>query len=89
MPKRRRKLSPELEKKIGYIKKDVELVVAKINDIDEEELQLEFQQAFEPVKLAYGYLRLQYDETGFTEETETALSNYQKLLDKFRLEYEV
>ena len=37
MPKRRRKLSPELEKNISLAKKQIELITAIIHDIDEED----------------------------------------------------
>ena len=41
MAKRRRKLSPELEKNISLAKKQIELITAIIHDIDEEDIQEE------------------------------------------------
>ena len=49
MPKRRRKLSPELEKHISLAKKQIELITAIIHDIDEEDIQEEYKAAFLPV----------------------------------------
>ena len=40
MAKRRRKLSPELEKNISLAKKQIELITAIIHDIDEEDICL-------------------------------------------------
>ena len=43
MAKRRRKLSPELEKNISLAKKQIELITAIIHDIDEDDIQEEYK----------------------------------------------
>ena len=42
MPKKRRKLNKDFERKIYSSKKNVELVLAKIYDIDDEDIQKEY-----------------------------------------------
>ena len=56
MPKKRRKLNKDFEKKIYTSKKNVELVLAKIYDIDDEDIQKEYMSAFNPV--SYTHLTL-------------------------------
>ena len=53
MPKKRRKLNQDMEKEISSAKKTVELIVAKINDIDEEDIQVEYRQAFQKIILEH------------------------------------
>ena len=89
MPKKRRKLSPELEKNISLAKKEIELITAKIHDIDEEDIQEEYKQAFIPVFSLYMQLEQGYKEVGFNEETTKIYSNYLDNLDNFMNEYEI
>tara|TARA_Y100001968_G_C19265171_1_gene671292 strand:- start:563 stop:832 length:270 start_codon:yes stop_codon:yes gene_type:complete len=89
MPRRRRKLSPELEKDISLAKKQVELITAIIHDIDEEDIQEEYKSAFLPVMSSYLSLDQMYKEIGFTEETNGLYQLYLKSLDKFKSEYEL
>ena len=89
MARKRRKLSPELEKEISTAKKKVELITALINDIYEEEIQLEYKQAFNQVAVACIYLSNQYVANGVTEETETALALYKGLISQFEDEFEI
>ena len=49
MPKKRRKLNKDFEKEIYSSKKNVELVLAKIYDIDDEDIQKEYMSAFNEV----------------------------------------
>ena len=53
MAKRRRKLSPELEKKISLAKKQIELITAIIHDINDDDIQEEYKSAFLPVMAAF------------------------------------
>ena len=46
MTKKRRKLNKDFERKIYSSKKNVELVLAKIYDIDDEDIQKEYMSAF-------------------------------------------
>ncbi len=89
MPKKRRKLSPEMEKDISSAKKKVELIVAIINDIEEEDIQADYIIAFEPVKVCLNTLSDLYDQFGFLQETEDRLKLYKKLISEFEEQYEV
>ena len=89
MPKKRRKLSKELEQEISVAFKKVELVTAKINDIQDDETQLEYKKAFESVVNTYLLLKTLYDSHGLTEETSGLNIKYKDLLSLFEDEYEI
>ncbi len=89
MPKRRRKLSSEMEKEISSITKRVELITAIINDIDEEELQEEYRTAFSYAKDISVFLAKEYQVNGLTDDTEAALKRYHELITQFENEYEI
>ena len=89
MVKRRRKLSPELEKNISLAKKQIELITAIIHDIEEEDIQEEYKSAFLPVMSTYMSLDQMYKELGFNDETESLYKLYLSNLEKFKAEYEL
>ena len=89
MAKRRRKLSPELEKDIALAKKQIELITAIIHDIDEEDIQEEYKSAFLPVMSAYMSLDQMYKDIGFNEESENLYKLYLSNLKRFKNEYEL
>ncbi len=89
MAKRRRKLSPELEKNISLAKKEIELITAIIHDIDEEDIQEEYKTAFLPVMSAYMSLDQLYKESGLNEDTTNLYNLYLSNLEKFKGEYEL
>tara|TARA_Y100001968_G_scaffold332418_1_gene390513 strand:- start:983 stop:1252 length:270 start_codon:yes stop_codon:yes gene_type:complete len=89
MAKRRRKLSPELEKNISLAKKQIELITAIIHDIDEEDIQEEYKKAFLPVMSSYMSLDQMYNEFGFNEDTNKQYQLYITNLDRFKNEYEL
>ncbi len=89
MAKKRRKLSPELEKNISLAKKQTELITAIIHDIDEEDIQEEYKSAFLPVMSAYMSLDKMYTEVGYNDDTSKLYQLYLSYLDKFKGEYEV
>ncbi len=89
MPRKRRKLNPELERKISEYKRKVELVTAIINDIEEEDIQKEYRAAFEPVKNSYILLDHLYKIEGQTEASLAASESYAKFLTDFEGEYEI
>ncbi len=89
MPRKRRKLSPELEKEISAAKRRIELITAIINDIEDEPIQLEYKIAFEPVRNMYVNLASLYTLYGVTDESKEALQNYKNLIEKFEGEYEI
>ena len=89
MPKKRRKLNKDFEKKIYSSKKNVELVLAKIYDIDDEDIQKEYMSAFNGVVNLYDELKEDYDQIGFTDNSEKFLSDYYKAFKLFESEFEI
>ena len=89
MTKKRRKLNKDFEKKIYSSKKDVELVLAKIYDIDDEDIQKEYISAFNEVVYLYDELKEHYDQKGFNDDSEELLTNYQNAINLFESEFEI
>ena len=89
MTKKRRKLNKEFEKKIYSSKKNVELVLAKIYDIDDEDIQKEYMNAFNGVVYLYEELKLDYDELGFNVNSEELLTKYKNAVNLFESEFEI
>ena len=89
MAKKRRKLNKDFEKKIHSSKKNVELVLAKIYDIDDEDFQKEYMSAFNIVVNLYDQLKEGYEELGFNDNSEKLMKNYRNALDLFESEFEI
>ena len=89
MAKKRRKLNKEFEKKIYASKKNVELVLAKIYDIDDEDIQKEYMSAFKEVVYLYDVLKEDYENQGFNDNSEELLKNYINALSLFESEFEI
>ena len=89
MAKKRRKLNKDFEKKIYASRKNVELVLAKIFDIDDEDIQKEYMSAFNGVVYFYDQLKLDYEESGFNESSEELLTNYKDAFSLFESEFEI
>ena len=89
MPKKRRKLNKEFEKIIYSSKKNVELVLAKIYDIDDEDIQKEYISAFNQVVYLYDQLKEDYEQQGFNENSEKLLINYKNAFNIFESEFEI
>ena len=89
MPKKRRKLSSEFEKEIYLAKRRIELITAKINDIEDDSIQADYKAAFQLVRAIVSNLDKLYIETGFTPEAEVSLKLYKELVDKYEAEYEL
>ena len=89
MQKKRRKLNKEFEKKIYSSKKNVELVLAKIYDIDDEDIQKEYMSAFNSVVFSYDELKEEYEKLGFNDNSEELLTNYKNAFDLFESEFEI
>ena len=89
MAKKRRKLNKDFEKKIYSSKKNVELVLAKIYDIDDEDIQKEYMSAFNSVVYLYDQLKDDYDRQGFSYNSEELLTNYTKAFYLFESEFEI
>ncbi len=89
MPKKRRKLNKDFERKIYSSKKNVELVLAKIYDIDDEEIQKEYMGAFNKVVYLYEQIKDDYELIGFNYNSEDLMANYYKAFDLFKSEFEI
>ena len=89
MPKKRRKLNKDFEKKIYTSKKNVELVLAKIYDIDDEDIQKEYMSAFNDVVYSYDQLKNDYELTGFNDNSDKLIADYHKAFSLFESEFEI
>ena len=89
MAKKRRKLNKDFERKLYTSKKNVELVLAKIYDIDDENIQKDYMRAFNGVVYLYDELKVDYEERGFNDNSEQFLTNYKKAFNLFESEFEI
>ena len=89
MAKKRRKLNKDFERKIYSSKKNVELVLAKIYDIDDEDIQKEYMSAFNNVVNLYDLLKEDYEQKGFNDNSEDIHTNYKNAFDLFESEFEI
>ena len=89
MGKKRRKLNKDFERKIYASKKNVELVLAKIYDIDDEDIQKEYMGAFNKVVHLYDELKVDYEELGFNDNSEEIYENYNNSFNLFESEFEI
>ncbi len=89
MAKKRRKLNKDFERKLYTSKKNVELVLAKIYDIDDENIQKDYMRAFNGVVYLYDELKVDYEERGFNDNSEQFLTNYKNAFNLFESEFEI
>ena len=89
MAKKRRKLNKDFEKKIYSSKKNVELVLAKIYDIDDEDIQKDYFSSFNKVVFLFEQLKDDYESIGFNEHSEKLMANYQNSFNLFESEFEI
>ena len=89
MAKKRRKLNKDFEKKIYSSKKNVELVLAKIYDIDDEDIQKEYMSAFNEVVFLYDELKKDYEQIGFNDNSDSLLTKYKDAFNLFESEFEI
>ena len=89
MPKKRRKLNKDFEKKIYTSKKNVELVLAKIYDIDDEDIQKEYMSAFNNVVCSYDQLKNDYELVGFNDNSDKLIAAYNLAFSTFESEFEI
>ncbi len=89
MAKRRRKLSKDYEKLVSKSQKEVELIIAKINDIDDDDIREEYSIAFASVKSKLDYIRTTYDSIGYNDDSDTLTKLYDHALKQFIQEYEI
>ena len=89
MAKKRRKLDKNFEKIIYSAKKKIELILAKIYDINDEDIQKEYMSGFKKVIYFYDILKNDYELLGFNEKSDELNNNYQEAITKFESEYEI
>ena len=89
MAKKRRKLNKDFERKIYSSKKSVELVLAKIYDIDDEDIQKEYMSAFNTVVYLHNELKEDYERQGFSDNSEELLTSYKNAFNLFESEFEI
>ena len=89
MAKKRRKLNKDFEKKIHSSKKNVELVLAKIYDIEDEDIEKEYITAFNEVVYLYDQLNEDYEKEGFNDKSDELLKNYKVAFNLFESEFEI
>ena len=89
MPKKRRKLNKDFEKKIYSSRKNVELVLAKIYDINDEDIQKEYMSAFNGVVYLFDELKENYEQLGFNDNSEELIKNYKNAFNLFESEFEI
>ena len=89
MAKKRRKLNKDFEKIIYSSKKNVELVLAKIYDIDDEDIQKEYITGFNEVVNLYDQLNEDYEKEGFNDKSDEFLNNYKTAFNLFESEFEI
>ena len=78
-----------MKRKYIHQKKNVELVLAKIYDIDDEDIQKEYMSAFNEVVHLYDELKKDYEEQGFNDNSEELLTNYKNAFNIFEKEFEI
>ena len=86
---KRRKLNKDFERKIHSSKKNVELVLAKIYDIDDEDIQKEYMSAFKGIVYLYDQLKDDYDQKGFNDNSDEFLNSYKNAFNLFESEFEI
>ena len=89
MAKKRRKLNKDFEKEIYSSRKNVELVLAKIYDIDDEDIQKEYMSSFKRVVHLFDELKEDYEQKGFNDNSEELLNNYNNAFNLFESEFEI
>ena len=63
--------------------------MAKIYDIDDEDIQKEYMSAFNKVVYLYDQLKEDYDRQGFSDNSEELLKSYQNAFNIFESEFEI
>ena len=89
MAKKRRKLDKNFEKIIYSSKKKIELILAKIYDITDDDIQKEYMSAFQEVVNLFELLKNDYELVGFHEDSEALNKNFEDAISKFEAEYEI
>ena len=78
-----------MREKYIHQEKNVELVLAKIYDIDDEDIQKEYMSAFNKVVYLYDELKGDYERQGFSDNSEKLLTSYKNAFNLFESEFEI
>ena len=89
MAKKRRKLDKNFEKIIYSSKKKIELILAKIYDITDDDIQKEYMSAFQKVVNLFDLVKNDYELVGFHEDSQALNKNFEDAISKFEAEYEI
>ena len=89
MAKKRRKLDKNFEKIIYASKKKIELILAKIYDITDDDIQKEYMTAFQEVVNLFDLLKNDYEVVGFHDDSVVLNKNFNDAISKFEAEYEI
>ena len=89
MAKKRRKLDKNFEKIIYSSKKKIELILAKIYDITDDDIQKEYMTAFQEVVNLFDLVKNDYELVGFHEDSESLNKTFKDAISKFEAEYEI
>ena len=89
MAKKRRKLDKNFEKIIYSSKKKIELILAKIYDITDDDIQKEYMSAFQEVVNLFDLVKNDYELVGFHEDSQALNKNFEDAITKFEAEYEI
>ena len=65
------------------------MVLAKIYDIDDEDIQKEYMSAFTGVVTFYDQLKEDYEQLGFNDNSDILLKNYKSAFNLFESEFEI
>ena len=65
------------------------MVLAKIYDIDDEDIQKEYMSAFKGVVNFYDELKEDYERQGFSDNSEDLLTSYKNAFNLFESEFEI
>ena len=63
--------------------------MAKIYDIDYEDIQKEYMSAFNKVVYLYDELKENYERQGFSDNSEELLTSYKNAFNLFESEFEI
>ena len=63
--------------------------MAKIYDIDDEDIQKEYMSAFNRVVYLYDELKEDYEKQGFSDNSEGLLIDYKNAFNLFESEFEI
>ena len=63
--------------------------MAKIYDINDEDIQKEYMSAFNGVVNSYDELKQDYEELGFNDNSDELLTNFHTAFNLFESEFEI